>query len=160
MRSGNFSIEGTGMLTDDQLNILVAILWNFHCFLAVPKDLKVKKRNFERSFWDGLVNEGYITRNEDFPPTLPIKCVSEITDKGREAVLNENPVRVLRACAQEKIYHIVSEFIGGLSAEYLPELLLFDEGDVTFCFLVQLFAYRRIKELRELRDKGLWDVDG
>jgi len=136
------------MLTDDQLNILVAILWNYHCFIIVEKDFKAKKRKFGSSFWAGLESEGYITRSTNFPSTLPIAHVNEITDKGRDAVLAENPVRVIRACVQEEIYYILPELIGKLSSEYLPELLLFDEGNVSSRFLVQLFAYRRINELQ------------
>lgn len=136
------------MLTDDQLNILVAILWNFHMFLSVDKDLKVKKRNLPRSFWDDLESKGYITRSTDFPSALPVVYVNEITERGSDAVLAENPLRVLRACVREKIYHIVPELIGELSLEYLPELLIFNEGDIGFRLTVPIFAYRRMKELQ------------
>jgi len=136
------------MLTDDQLGALVAMLWNFRCFLMVDESVKISKRG-PRSLWKELKSAGYTINNEEVPSALPVRHTTEITDKGKEAILSENPVRVIRACVREKIYHILPDLIKELPCEYLPELLIFDEGDVTCRLLVQIFSYRRVKELQK-----------
>lgn len=135
------------MLSDDQLSALVEC-WHLPTICVGRSPDITWHRKLDSVLWRNLEADGLVVKNGEAPSLLAIEYTLEITDKGREAVLRESPVRIVNACVDAGEKYLLQQVIKEAPLECLPELLTFDVDDIEVDWFIQLLAYRRMKELR------------
>lgn len=126
----------SNVLTNEELDSLVYLLWN------APALFSYEGLDDE---YLPLVQKGY-AYVEEVSAIAPFSICVRITQKGKEAVLKEEPICIIGACAREGLLSIAERIVKRLPMEQLPELLTFNESQRMY---IRLYATKRLEQLNE-----------